>query len=286
MKSISNKIYPALKRSLGFKNQNLKLNDLILSIDGSDSGGRQYFSKGSFEELASPFYNEIKDTYNPGLVLDIGANYGFTGLVFAGRFPEAEIVLIEPSRKLCQYIRQNFQQNSYANCHIINAICSDTAHDNVQFSLNPNSSQDNRVIPAGKGWKSETVPSVTIDSVIQDKNAQRFIFIKIDTQGFEERVFKGGETLWSTRSDWLVKTEFAPHWLNSQGTDPVLFLKQLVSRFNVAELPLRFRYKGDSLPGLFAGKIEIPDVEAFVTYIQSLNKNGLGWCDLLISPKQ
>jgi len=286
IKNISKKLFSILKNSIGFKNQDLKLNDIILTIDASDSGGRQYLSKGSFEELSSPFYTEIQNKFNPGLILDIGANYGFTGLVFAKNFPKAEIVLIEPSRKLCQYIRHNFQQNSFANYNIVNAICSDTINANMLISLNPNSSQDNRVIPAGKGWKSESVPSITIDSIIRNKNDQSFIFIKIDTQGFEERVFKGGQNLWSTRTNWLVKTEFAPHWLKSQGTDPITFLKELVARFNVVELPLRFRYKGESFPGLFSKKIETSEVEPFVNYIQSLNKKSLGWCDLLIFPKQ
>lgn len=265
--------------------QTIKINDLFLTIDSCDYGGTQYNSKGSFEELAIPLYTEINEIFKPDMVLDIGANYGFTGLVFARRFPDAEIVLIEPCKKLCNYIHQNFKLNSFSNIEVINAICDDTIQDRMRISINPQSSQDNRVIPAGKNWKTETVPSVTIDGIMRSKVTKRFVFIKVDTQGYEERVLRGGTALLEG-SNWLVKTEFAPHWLRSQGTDPARFLKELIDRFHVVELPKRFRFKGDSLFHILSNRIAISEVEDFINYIQSLNRNMLGWCDLMVYPKQ
>jgi FkbM family methyltransferase len=262
----------------------LNLKGLLLTIDHSDSGANAYESKGSYEELANPIYKEIKRILNPLLLIDIGANYGFSGLVFAQNFPEAKILLVEPDTKLCPYIKHNFKQNGFSNFEVINAICAEKDGEDNEFFLNPTSSQDNRVIGENDNWEKKLVTSVSLNNLIDSNLTESSIFIKIDTQGYEEHVFKGGHNFLTKNSNWIIKTEFAPYWLDSQGTNPFDLLNYLTSTFHVVELPARSSFLSNSISDILKYKLLPSNIENFINYISSLNKANRGWCDLLILP--
>jgi len=262
----------------------IMIKDISLTVDFSDRGGRAYASRSSHDQYVSPIYDEIASYLGPKLVIDVGANYGFTGLIFAKRFPNAKIILVEASPRLCTFIQRNFEANMIKNYKVIHAVCGKSDNNKVQFSLNPLSSCDNRVIGLD-GWESIQVPTKTLARIIDDTYTSGNIFIKIDTQGFEERVFSGAEDFLSKHDNWLIKTEFAPHWLKSQGTDPLEFLRLLITNFMVIETPARSRFKGDNLIKLFSEPLTINESEEFLSYVTSLDDNDLGWCDLLIKPK-
>ena len=271
-----------LFRHYGEKTINIK--DISLIVDYSDSGGRAYASRTSHEEYVSPIYDEIASHLDPRLIIDVGANYGFTGLIFAKRFPNAKIVLVEASPHLCTFLQRNFERNEIKNYEVVHAMCGKLENQTAQFSLNPNGSQDNRVIGLD-GWRSIQVPTKSLGRIIDDTYTSGNIFIKIDTQGFEERVFSGAEDFLSEHNNWLIKSEFAPYWLISQGTNPLEFLRHLIANFIVIEAPARSRYKRDNLNKPFSEPLTINESENFLSYVVSLNDNNLGWCDLLIKPK-
>jgi FkbM family methyltransferase len=262
----------------------LKIHDICLLVNSSDIGGTQYDSKSSYEEHTSPLYADISQWLDPQLVIDIGANYGFTASLFGKRFPKAHIVLVEPSPQLHDYIRKNLASNGITNCELVEAACGDSVGGSISFALNPCSSQDNRV-KGEAGWKTTEVPVTTLSQIANERYVKGGVFIKIDTQGYEKSVFSGGLDFLETHSPWLIKTEFAPFWLRSQGTDPKELLYFLVDRFAVAEAPLRFRRNVDTLSNIFRFCIEKESVESFIEHTVLLNHDNLGWCDLLVCPK-
>jgi FkbM family methyltransferase len=266
------------------RDQLLTIHDICLLVNSSDAGGTQYESKSSYEEHSSPLYPDISQWLDPQLVIDIGANYGFTASLFAKRFPKARIVLVEPSPLLHDYIRKNLTSNGITNYELVEAACGDSKDGSISFALNPTSSQDNRV-KGEAGWKTTEVPVTTLSKIANDRYIKGGVFIKIDTQGYEKSVFTGGLDFLETHSPWLIKTEFAPFWLRSQGTDPKELLYFLVERFAVAEAPLRCRRNVDTLKNIFASCIDKNSVESFIEHTVLLNRDNLGWCDLLICPK-
>ena len=52
-------------------------------------------------------------------------------------------------------------------------------------------------------------------------------------------MFEGGESFLSDHDRWFIKTEFAPMWLQSQKTDPVALLRELLRCYTVYEAPGR-----------------------------------------------
>ena len=283
MKKILGKI-PRKISNLLHKNKSLDFGQFILTVSSKDPGGQQYANRDSYEEIESQFYDYLIKEIKPDLVVDVGANYGFTGCIFKSKIQQAKLILIEPSPQLVKYIRINLSRLGIGNYQIIQAICGSSNEVSTSFSINPISSQDNRVY-GKKGWKKLQVSSITLTEVLSSEENINSIFIKIDTQGFETQVFKGGENFLTSHDNWFIKTEFAPNWLKSQGNDPKLLLEYLIENFIVVEAPLRTRFARDHLYELFMKPLQSEDIENFVNHVESLNKDRLGWVDLYVAPK-
>lgn len=262
----------------------LDLAGITLIINQSDRGGQQYESRSSVEEICNQLYPHLAQQLHPTVVVDVGANYGFTAAVFARHFPDAELLLIEPDPKLSHYIRVNMRANAILHYRLIQAVCGDKHGGTTAFGVNPGSSQDNRVhsLP---GWRSVQAPTITLSQVLSPYH-DASVFIKVDTQGFETQVFKGAEAYLMRSNQWFIKSEFAPNWLESQGNSPEALLANLIENYLVVEAPARTRFCGDSLQSLFASPVHTNDIRPFVAHVKSLNLSGLGWVDLYIAPKK
>ncbi len=256
-----------------------------LNVNYGDAGGRSYSNRGSYEEAQSSAYREIACLLQPDLVVDVGANYGFSSLVFQRNFPDAKLILVEPSPYLENYIRGNMEKNGVTNYVLVRAVCGSRSSGHTSFALNPSSSQDNRVRGPGE-WKTIDVPSISLTDLISSEPQSRSVFIKIDTQGFEPQVFEGAWGFMERSRQWLIKTEFAPAWLRAQGNDPQELLDLLVSKFRVAEAPARTRFKRDKLSELLSQPLQPEEIPAFVAHTESLNRSGAGWVDLYVAPRQ
>ena len=259
----------------------VEINGIKLCINPIDRGGRTYITGHPYKEAIDPLYKLIKKEFNPSLVLDIGANYGFISMICAKYFPGAWIIAIEPDKRLCRYIKKSSTANlQYV--EVINAICDKEAGIEKSISLNPVNSMDNRVKPPFRLWREKQVETVSIDYLVSLMDPIKTVFIKTDTQGYEGHVIRGGEKFLTTNKNWLMKAEFAPQLLLQHGTDPVEFLKYLINRYDVVD------YHGTShneagINDLFLGKIT--DAYRFIEYVTKRNHSDLGWIDLLIRPK-
>lgn len=285
LKSIAKKVLqPILPGQTFSGDKTLDIAGLSLVVDWADYGGRQYQNRSSVEEVKNQLYSRLAEKFRPSVVVDVGANYGFTGSIFSRSFPEAELILIEPDPKLGNYIHRNMQANGVSKYRLIQSICSDKAGESVSFGINPSSSQDNRV-QSLPGWNSVEMSSVTISEILSVYNNES-VFIKVDTQGFETQVYKGAESYLSSSDNWFIKSEFAPSWLESQGNSPEELLLYLIERYRVIEAPARTRFGRDSLKSLFSLPLNKDEIRSFIAYVKSLNKNDLGWVDIYIAPQK
>src|SRR3546814_2892216 len=88
------------------------------------------------------------------------------------------------------------------------------------------------------------------------------------------------EACLSSNVDWVLKMEFAPDWLSSQGTEPLDVLDYLQHRYQFAEFQERIPFGTPNLDALFANPVQAERHREFLGYVKSLNKNDLGWVDL------
>lgn len=237
-----------------------------------------------WHELGNPLSAEIAHHLKPRVFVDVGANYGFASLLHHSVCPDARLVLIEPNPNLLPYVERNLRAAGCTEFQLINAVCGDSHDQSVSFAVNAAYSQDSRV-SGPSGWQTVQVASVTLDGLLADTPKDMPIFIKVDTQGYEEKVLHGAQRFLSSSSAWIMKIEFGPVWLRSQGTEPVSLLRSLLNQFIVAELPSRMRFQGDDLRSLLKHPIKPDDCERFERFVRELANNDGGYCDLLVVPR-
>jgi FkbM family methyltransferase len=244
-----------------------------------------YQQRKTHEERHSLLYGFLRDEAFERFV-DVGANVGYVSLIGARAVPGLRGVAVEADPRLARLLRANLSRNlgpDAARVQVVNAVVGDRDLAATPFSLNPGSTLDNRVsMPA---WEQMRVPMWRLDSLLPRLGPPGKTFFKIDTQGYELHVLRGLEATLSERNDWLLKMEFAPDWLRSQGTDPLDVLDHLQSRFEFAEFPERIPFGTPGTPALFAAPVRKVDHPAFIEHVCSLSARGLGWVDLIVRPR-
>ncbi|WP_198000593.1 FkbM family methyltransferase [Gimesia fumaroli] len=254
------------------------------SLEVDKSGASIYRSEEQLLFSKNKVFNEIQQKYSPAFVIDIGANVGFSTLVFSQAFSEAQIITVEPNLNLVDFIERNCKNNGINNVQIIQKVVGENHSGYVSFLINQVMSVDSRVHGLKGDYDSLTVEETSIDQLITDLQCVKedTIFIKIDTQGFEERVINGARKTLDDFSNYCVMMEFAPFWLMEAGTDPVLFLQKLCTSYNVCEFPSTMLYFQDTLDEIQKKTLSEADAKDFTNYTKSLRRNEKGWCDLMI----
>ena len=184
--------------SLFFSNNFIfKRKNIYWNIDLSEAIDLHIFLFGSFER-------EIKDTADKleykdyKTILDIGANFGVQALQFADNFRDAKIFAIEPTKYAFDKMKKNLKLNPQLskNIHIDQAFLSSN-----EKKIPPSvySSWDLKSIdeqhPKHKGFKKDTINSniFTLDEYVNSNKIENVDFIKLDVDGSELNVLKGGE---------------------------------------------------------------------------------------------
>lgn len=262
----------------------VQIGELTLSFLKKDGGGTHYYGRVHFEEYLSPIYSLLQKELSPSVCIDIGANYGYTGLLMRRAFPAAHLTLVEPIPWLSDFIAYNFQSNRTSFDRFYSAIVSiNDGGSKSSFGVNERSSQDSRVI-AQAGWPKIETAVITLDCITANIKDNQNVYIKIDTQGWEERVFSSGESFLTRHNGWFIKTEFAPMWLESQGTSPIILLSKLMERYAVFEYTGRLAWNCGSLPDALGQPLKPGCEKEFVEYVRNLGRNDTGWVDLFVLP--
>lgn len=255
---------------------------MAVHVLADKNDGNWYLQRKTFEEKASPLYDFIRREGFANFI-DVGANYGFVSMLARRACPDLNILAVEADARLAALIAVNFHANGLREPQVVNAVAGDRSLPACTFSLNPTSTLDNRVSMAK--WAQATVPMITLSELLDRHGAQGRTFIKIDTQGFEQHVLQGARPFLSNNRDWVLKMEFAPDWLTSQGTDPRALLDYLQQHYQFAEFAERIQFGVPNMDALFAYPVQPGQHDVFLEYVTSLNKSGLGWVDLIVRPR-
>ena len=265
-------------------NQILNLSHLRISLNKTDPCHLVYFERHWYFEAQNPFYEAVQALIHPKLAIDVGANQGVSATIAGKHFPAAHIIAVEPIEALIPHIRYNLYSNMVPDFNVIRAVVGSTMG-RSSFAHNPIGSLDSRVIAPNASWEVESVPQITIESLVSEIQASDGVYIKIDTQGYEPFVIKGAETLLAGHSKWIVKMEFGPEWIESQGGNACAFLADLVQRFDVYEFPSRWAFRDRLDQRSLGSPLEGHEVERFTATVRNQFRDGKGWLDLLVTPR-
>lgn len=159
--------------------------------------------KEIFVEKEYSFLDEIADI---DLIVDCGANVGYSSAYFLSRFPHSLLAAIEPDKENYEVLERNLLPYNNRAMLIRGAIwpyktilkiSSENYRDGGEWSrqvteaINNDSNQDD-------------IPAYTIDDILKKCGADRISILKIDIEGSEVQLFSGDCHDWLSNVDHLI----------------------------------------------------------------------------------
>ncbi|MBL8399477.1 MAG: FkbM family methyltransferase [Candidatus Accumulibacter cognatus] len=156
------------------------------------------------------FEDEIKflrHLLKPGQkVIDIGANYGVYALCMAKAVGSTgHVWAFEPSSSTASLLAEGIAANSFAQVTLVQSALS-SASGTARLSRSPHSELNALVHDLSATTETETVSLVTLDECLETYCWQDIEVIKIDAEGEEANILKGGERFFAQLSP-LVQYE-------------------------------------------------------------------------------
>ncbi len=152
---------------------------------------------------------------------DVGANFGYYSmLASAASRGRARVYAFEPLASNCALIERNKSLNGFDGLRVFKIALSDREGE-VGFFVPPDSCSGVGHIVEGDadsaGGHIDTVQATTLDSFVAQHGVERLDFLKIDVEGAETSVLRGGrETLRRFRPRIMI--EFFPEGLAKLNT--------------------------------------------------------------------
>ena len=162
------------------------LNDLV---------GRTAFYTGDLDRKISWICAKI---VRPGdTVLDIGANVGIVSLWLSKLVGDrGKVHAFEPNPELQRLFHQTLQRNRVANI-TLHPVALGTAAGQLELRILADNSGSGSLVQNynGEDCRTTTVQVETLDSIMAKEEIKAIRFVKIDVEGFEAEVFRGGSHL-------------------------------------------------------------------------------------------
>jgi len=142
-----------------------------------------------------------------GCLLDLGANIGSIIVPVCKRRPDIRAVGVEAAPWIYSYLEKNVLINDLKNVQLINNALFDT--DNVELDFfSPHDKFGKGSLAPVFTKEGIKVKSKKLDTLVNDLQISRVDVIKIDVEGFEHFVFKGGQHLLSRSDAPIIIFEF------------------------------------------------------------------------------
>jgi FkbM family methyltransferase len=144
-------------------------------------------------------------SWNPELLVDVGANIGQTALELHGRFPRSIIHSFEPVSGTFARLRDNVEGIAAIQCHNF-ALGAESGKKNIHV-VEESLVSSFRENPFVIGSNVESVNIDTLDSFAEREGIQRIGLLKIDAEGFDLEVLKGASRLLAKGAIEVINVE-------------------------------------------------------------------------------
>ncbi|MGB3586777.1 MAG: FkbM family methyltransferase [Tunicatimonas sp.] len=212
---------------LPYMSTTLSKHNLKITFKTEDALGRHLYKYGICEPENTKCFLENVQLKEGDIVLDVGANIGWYSLLFSRYGPaNTQIFAFEPDPLNYNLLKKNIQQNNATQVTCYNQALSDKVEKKTLYLYPSKNRGRHSLLPINEGEQVE-VSTITLDTFIDEHqlDQSRVKFIKIDVEGYEFFVLKGGQQLLEHVP--IIHTEFAPSYMQKGGIAPSDFLDTL-----------------------------------------------------------
>jgi len=192
---------PLLAR-LGSKTATFKvINEIRIEIPLQDQTGPGFYLNFGGPQ-AFYHYEEaekleiVRAMPREGVFLDIGANIGLFSTYVSKLLPQARCYAFEPSALLAECIRRTCRLSPFPRIEV-QELCLSDREGTVDLHMHRKNSGGNSIIEGNIGTAEQgaalSVKSLTMDTWVSQAQVPRVDVIKIDVQGAEMLVLRGGK---------------------------------------------------------------------------------------------
>lgn len=192
-----------------------------------DDVGRHIYKRGVHEAALTRFVTEHVDYREGDVVFDVGANIGWYSLLLDRVLPEgAEVYAFEPDPANFALLQENLRLNAARRVIPVNRALAETTGTETLYRYAAKNQGRHSLLPVNAGERV-TVRTTTLDDFAESRGLGDRVprLIKIDVEGYEYFVLRGGEGV--LRRCPAVLTEYAPGLMRRGGVEPRLLLELL-----------------------------------------------------------
>lgn len=189
-----------------------KLRKFLVNISG------YWIYKKKHLPIGADFKEDLTYKFNihPQVIFDVGAHYGETALYYREEFPKAKIYSFEPVKKSYEILVKNTQHDK--NIHCLNFALGEKPGAVEIFLYDDYYSPMNSIKHGNQSGAKEAISVYTLNDFIKEKRIAKIDLLKIDTEGFELEVLKGGENILSSGSVSAIIAECGLSNTNDRNT--------------------------------------------------------------------
>ena len=191
----------------------------------------------------------------PGMTaVDLGANIGYFSLTAAGIVgPTGQVHAIEPTPSTVSRLRENIALNGFHNVTAHQLALSDD-DGSIRLHLSGDDCEENSLFATGPGDESIEVDATTLDRFADRQGLRRIDLLKVDVEGAEVRVLRGGRRVLGGAVAPALIIEVNPPALRAAGSDPAELYGQLDALGYAWRVVERMPWKGEVTLNLVAFK--------------------------------
>lgn len=149
-------------------------------------------------------YRCLDDILDAALIIDCGANVGYSSAYFLSRFKNAHVISIEPDPENFKLLKENVKSFG-TRC---NAICSAVWSHPTGLRLSEETFGDgkewSRTVREVRSGETPDMTAVDIGSLLDKSYYERISILKVDIEGAESTVFSANFEHWLEKVDNLV----------------------------------------------------------------------------------
>jgi FkbM family methyltransferase len=144
------------------------------------------------------------DQNGKGLIIDCGANVGYSAAYFLTRFPNRQLVAVEPDAESFAVLQRNLEPYGPRAQAIQAAVWSHPASLTARAEWNEHGKEWGRAVRECEPGEPAAFSAVSVGSIFKESGFDRISILKMDIEGAEAVVFAGDYDEWLSKVDVLV----------------------------------------------------------------------------------